>query len=167
MPGIDIAVLVVIVVGTLFLTHRLWRSGARGIRYAVALNLCFLGLVLVATMTAHQVDILYKLSHGTTPQGAVFRYDFRGYSLLLLGVLLAAAGVFLLRAGGEIGRGAGSLRAARRIVVGVLVLVVPLIPIQAFFAIPLSVIGGICVTLLLLSKRSLAVAQTVEPARSP
>lgn len=167
MPGTDIAVLVVIVVGTVFLTHRLWRNGARGMRYAVTLSLCFLGLVLVATMTAHLVDILYKLSHGTTPQGALFRYDFRVYSLLLLGVLLAAAGLFLLRSGGGIGRGAGSLLAARRIVVGVLLLVVPLIPIQAFFAIPLSVIAGICLTLLLLSKNSLAVAQRVEPARSP
>ena len=161
----EIAVLLVIALGTVVFTHRLWRMGARGWRYAVGWSLCFFGLVLVASMTAHIVEILLRLALGTTYPGPAFRYDFRAYSLLLFGVLLGTAGLFLFRLGGAIGRAGGSRLAALRAVVVVLLLVVPLIPIQAFFAVPLSILGGACLGLILIYKDSLSPAQA-EPARA-
>jgi hypothetical protein len=47
---------------------------------------------------AHCIDILTRLAIGRGYDGSVFSYDFRVYSLFLLGLVLVGAGVQLLRA---------------------------------------------------------------------
>ena len=163
----EIAVLILIAAGMMVFTRRVWRMGARGWRLAVAWSLGFLGLVLVTTMTAHILEILLKLFLRSTPQATAFRYDFRAYSLLLLGVLLGIAGLLVLRSGSAVGCDGGTVMATMRNVVVVLLVVVPLIPIQAFFAVPLTIIAGVCLTLILVSKASLTAERAAEPARSP
>jgi hypothetical protein len=64
------------------------------------------------------------------------------YSLLLLGGILTACGVRLLRAAGALADGDARGRASAAVAATcALVLVLPLIPIQSFFAVPLSVLG--------------------------
>jgi hypothetical protein len=117
----------------------------------------FLGLVLLCTMSAHLIEILGRLVVGTSSVGTALPYDFRAYSLLLLGVVLVASGVYLMRQAGALGRGEPGARAAAvRGVIVVLLLNVPLIPIQAFFAGPLSGLGGITLVLTMVGKGRVA-----------
>lgn len=117
-----------------------WRllrvRGLQGGRFAVWATVAFLGLVLIVTMTAHCLDVLSRLVIGTGHDGKVFVYDFRAYSLLLLGIVLIACGLRLLRI--SLGTGAGPSRT----VTAVVILVASLTPIQPFFAIPLTVLSG-------------------------
>ena len=150
----EIAVLLVITLGSVWFSRTLWRMGARGWQYAVAWSVRFLGLVLVTTMAAHLLEVMSRILVGLSFQGSPFPYDFRAYSLLLLGAVMVAVGAYLIHVAGVIGRGDNRARRdALRGVLVVLLLVVPLIPIQAFFAVPLSIIGGISLGLTLASVR--------------
>ncbi len=142
-PWSDLLVLLGIVASTGYWLRLLRRRGLRGGRFAVAAAVALLGLVLIFTMTAHCLDVLSRLLIGAGYDGKAFVYDFRVYSLLLLGVVLIACGVRLLRI--SLGTGAGS----GHTVTAVLILVAPLIPIQAFFAIPLTVLSGSVLLLIL------------------
>ena len=146
--SIDLAVLISIVLLTAYWTRLLWRRDARGRILVSALAAAFLGIVLVATMTAHTLDVLSRLWIGTTYQGGTFPYSFRAYSLFLLGAVLIAAGTQLL--GASLGLASASERAYRGALMWIaitLLLVLPLVPIQRFFAIPLSVLAGVVMLL--------------------
>jgi hypothetical protein len=150
MPWSDLAVLLGIVTSTACWVRLLRRRGFRGDRFAVSAAVAFLGLVLIVTMTAHCLDVLSRLVIGTSYDGAPFVYSFRAYSLLLLGVVLIGSGLRLLRISLAIGAPTADMRGqAIRAVATVLLLVAPLIPIQGFFAIPLSVLGGVSLLLVL------------------
>jgi hypothetical protein len=148
-PWSDLAVLLGILCSTGWWVTRLRRGSIRGGGFAAAAAVGFLGIVLVVTMTAHCLDIVSRLAVGTGHDGAAFVYGFRTYSLLLLGALLIASGIRLLRLSSSLGTGASSRGPALRAVLVVLALVAPLIPIHGFFAIPLSVIAGLALSLVL------------------
>jgi hypothetical protein len=80
---------------------------------------------------------------GTGYGGAAFVYDFRVYSLLLLGVVLIGTGIRLLYAAVGLSRRVPGARGTALRTLGiVLAIVAPLIPFQAVFAISLSVLSG-------------------------
>lgn len=155
-PLSDLAVLLGILVATVWWIVRLRRRGLRGGRLAAASGMAFLGLVLVVTMVAHSIDVLSRLLIGTGYDGAAFAYGFRTYSLLLLGAVLIACGTWLLRLSLLVA--ASPLDGRRRAVLAVLTvlaLVIPLVPIQGFFAIPLSAIAAVALLLVLWQLRPL------------
>jgi hypothetical protein len=149
-PWSDLVVLLAIFVSTGWWMVRLHRRGLRGGHYAVASAVALLGLALIVTMTAHCLDVLSRLASGTGYDGAAFVYNFRTYSLLLLGGVLIACGGRLLRVSSLISESSADARLqALRAVLTVLAVVIPLIPIQGFFAIPLCVIAGLAMLLVL------------------
>jgi len=157
MPLSDLIVLLVIIGGTITSAVLLWRQSIRGRSLFAAVWLSFYGLVLTAMMLAHSVEVVYRaLASRATVNNSPPIYDFRLYSLLLLGALLIWAGVECLRAAPILSRGsAEARRAAVRASVVVLAIVVPLIPIQRLFAVLLTV----------LSILSLLVLTRVSPTR--
>ena len=142
MPVADLLVLAAILLGTAAVVRRLHRAGARGRRLAAGGALVTHGVVLVVMMTAHCADVLYRLAVGSWYTGAAARYDFRLYSLLLLGGVLVAAGGGIVRDAVALAVGDGNRRrAVRRGVILSLVVVAPLLPIHAFFAVPLTALA--------------------------
>jgi hypothetical protein len=160
-PWSDLAVLLGIILSTGWWMVRQRRRGLRGGRYAAAAAVGFLGLTLVVTMTAHCLDVLSRLAIGTGYDGAPFVYNFRTYSLLLLGAVLIAGGVRLLHVASFIGTPVDARGPAVRSLLAVLALVAPLIPVQGFFAIPLSAMAGVAVPLVLWQVRP--VTRPAEP----
>ena len=148
MPSSDVVVLLAIALTTTVWVVRLWRRGVRGLRFAISAWLGFLGLVLIVALAAHCLDILSRLYAGASADGPVFTYNFRIYSLLLLGVMLIGAGINLLRAALGLSRGmASGRRSALRTLGLVVAIVLPLIPFQAFFAVPLGVLSAVTLPL--------------------
>jgi hypothetical protein len=152
MPSIDLAVLVCIVAGIAVMSVRTWRRGARRGRLAAAIAAAIYGVVLTVSMTAHNVDILSRWYIGERYDGTPLVYDFRLYSMFLLGAVLTVCGARLLQASAAIGSGDARGRSMAAWAAGcALTAVVPLIPIQSFFAVPLSVLGAGVMLLLLLA----------------
>jgi hypothetical protein len=149
MPLADIAVLVSIGISAPALAVLLRRRGLRRRRLFSAGWVGFYGVVLVVMMTAHCIDILSRLYVGKGYDGAAFTYNFRVYGLMLLGALLIACGVRLLRSALEVGHADAARGTAARTTLLVLAVVAPLIPIHSFFAIPLTALGAL--TLLVLA----------------
>jgi hypothetical protein len=164
-PWSDLVVLLGIFVSTGWWMLHLHRRGLRGGRYAAASAVAFLGLALVLTMTAHCIDVLSRLAVGTGYDGAAFVYNFRTYSLMLLGAILIACGARLVRVSLLIGASGTEARVqAIRAVLMVLALVAPLIPIQGVFAIPLCVVAGVAMLLVLWHVRPTARPAEAAPA---
>lgn len=150
----DLLVLLVIITGTSTSAVLLWRESIRGRSLFAAVWLSFYGLVLTAMMLAHSAEILYRAvvapAAGSNPAST---YNFRLYSLLLLGALLIWAGVECLRAAGSLSRGSvEARRTAIRASMVVLAIVAPLIPIQRVFGILLTVLS--ILSLLVLTRGS-------------
>jgi hypothetical protein len=141
----DILVLGGVVVGTalFFLWHR--SVHARGRQLVAATWLGFFGLLLVISMFAHSIEVLaHVFRRDVALTGDPRAYDFRTYSLLLLGGVLIVIGAGVLRAAADVGRGRTGGRAhATRRTVAALAVVLPLIPIQAFFGILVSALAGV------------------------
>jgi hypothetical protein len=135
MPHIDQIVLTLLALSLVGSIVFQARRGARGGRLAVAALATFYGLVLVTMLGGHCADVLYGLTHHLTSiHGQPFAYEWRTYSLLLFGVLLVRLGARCVVAAASLGRGAAEARAAfLRTAATVLVIVVPIIPIHAFF----------------------------------
>ena len=138
-----------------------WRRGLRGRRLAVVVFAAFYGYALVAMLAAHCADVAYStVVHHRSPDGSVFAYNWRTYSLLLFGVLLIRQGAHCLRAalrlgGGEQGARADVLRAA-----GVVqVIVLPTVPLHGVFGTAVAVWSAL--TLLVVA------AATRAPAGAP
>lgn len=98
-----------------------------------AINL-FCGAMIAALGTAHLAAVVGRALAGKgSGPGGTFVYDFRFYSLMLLGVLLVAAGVTCLSSVRRLIRGdGGGRRVAVSATVVLLALNVPLMPIQGF-----------------------------------
>jgi hypothetical protein len=162
-PWSDLAVLLAIIVSTGYWVRLLRRRGLRGGGLALSSAVAFLGLVLIVTMTAHCLDVLSRLAIGTGYDGLAFVYNFRVYSLLLLGVVLIACGLRLMRISLVIGARTPEIRGqAVGAVATVLILVAPLIPVQGFFAIPLTALSAGLLVLVLWRVRPVGVG--AEPA---
>ena len=143
MPFTDLLVLLLIFAGTSASAVLLWRRGIRGRQFFAAVWLSFYGLVLTLMMLAHSAEIVYRIvASRAAAANPGSMYNFRVYSLLLLGALLVWAGVECIRAAPGLGRGtAEARRTALRASIMVLAIVAPLIPFQRVFGILLSMLS--------------------------
>jgi hypothetical protein len=138
----------VIAGSTLVAAVRFRRRGARGRQFAGATLLGFSGATLTTMLAAHNAEIVYRLLGNPLDTMPPLKYDFRSYSLLLVGVLLMVQGGRVLRAAAAVGRGdAVAHRVALRAGLVVLAIGAPIIPIHVFFgpittALAILVIGG-------------------------
>lgn len=134
----------------------MWRRGARGRRLLAGTWVFFYGLFLALMLSMHSAVIL-GLRLFERPAGAPFVYDFKLYSLLLVGAVFITQGVRYLRAAARLAAGDGAAkRAALRASCVVLALAAPMIPVQ-FFGIVLTAGGVVSIMALLL----------LTPAREP
>jgi hypothetical protein len=146
MPHTDPIVLGLLLVSLIGSLVYQWRRGLRGGRLAVVSFAMFYALSVIVALGMHCVDVLYALTHrlksfGT---GKTFGWDWHTYSLLLFGVLMIWLGARCLRHALRMGRGDVGARTAFLRLAGVmLVIVLPLIPIQAFFAVVASALSVI------------------------
>lgn len=101
---------------------------------AVAAIDLFCGAVIVPLGTAHLVAVVGRALAGKgSGPGGTFVYNFRFYSLMLVGVMLVAAGAACLTSVRRLMRGdAAGHRLALWATVALLALNVPLMPIQGF-----------------------------------
>ena len=146
MPTSDIIVLLGTPIATIALIVRLYRLGARGRLLGAAAWMTFFGVALTLMMTTHCIEVIANTVRGggTTMTGGPWRYDFRVYSLLLMGFLLLGLGVRVVGLTTALGRGDGvARRHALRTSAMVLALTAPLIPIHAFFGWIVSVLAAI------------------------
>jgi hypothetical protein len=135
-PLADKLVLVTIALSTIVVTWALLRSGARGGRLVAGSIVAFNGVVLIAMMVGHSLDIASRLYVGRSYEGVALTYNFRIYSLFLLAAVLIACGTALVQAAFGLTRNtAGATRRGLRCAVLTLLVVIPLLPIQLFFAI--------------------------------
>ena len=116
----------------------LWQRGLRGRWLFAGTWNFFFGLFLVFMLSMHSL-VIAGLRVFDRPEGIPFTYDFYFFSLLLLGAVLIAQGVWCLRAatalpGGDSRAWSESVRAS----LIVLAIAVALIPIQ-FFGLVLTV----------------------------
>ena len=119
------------------------RRRVRGRRLLAAMLLAFAGVALTLMLAAHCAEIGYRLLGGRVYGEPPLRYDFRAYSLLLLGAVLIRQGVDALRAADGVSRGdPAAPGAARRAMGVVLAVAVPIIPIHPFFG-PLATGVGV------------------------
>jgi hypothetical protein len=168
MPHIDLLVLVTLV-ATFGVCARLqWRRGARGRRLAAGLAAGFHGSALVVMLAGHCVDILYSVAVGNrSPDGSVFAYNWRTYSLLLFGVLLVRAGVDALRIAMRLAAGDTAAHADhRRLVALVLAIVAPTIPLHGIFGWAISGLSALAAATVALAARSRAAAPLPVAATS-
>ena len=149
MPYTDPIVLGLLLVSLIGSLVYQWRRGLRGGRLAVVTVAMFYGLSAIIALGMHTVDVLYGYSHRNTSfvTGKPFAWDWHTYSLLLFGVLMIWFGVQCVRRALRLGRGDASARMEFLKLSGVILLVVlPIIPIQAFFGV---VAAGLSVIALL------------------
>jgi hypothetical protein len=149
MPYTDPIVLGLLLVSLIGSLAYQWRLGLRGGRLAVVTVAMFYGLAAIIALSMHTLDVLYGFSHrnASAITGQAFAWDWRTYSLLLFGALMIWFGARCLRLALRLGRGDTSARTEFLRFSGVILLVVlPLIPIQAMFGV---VAAGLSVIALL------------------
>ncbi len=137
--------------------HVLWEGWRRRapipLLLVAAVNVvCGLGNLLLGG--AHLVVVLSRALAGHGFSGAeVFAYDFRFYSLVLVGLLILLPGFLCLRHARGLTQGeASAYRQARRATLWLLAVNLPLIPIQGFAGM-LSALAGLNLFALLLLHR--------------
>jgi hypothetical protein len=152
----DRAVLATIAAGVAIVVFQLRKRGARGRRLFAAGWVAFFGLTLVVLMGAHSIDIvLHGIRTGSRLNGEPWRYDFQMYALHLLSAVLVWQGIRALRAAVTLADTGADVRGqAVRPVLITLAVVLPLIPIQAFFGTILTVLGGITLAVLIATPRN-------------
>jgi len=138
---IDQVVQILLLVGLLVVGIDHWRRGPRGWRLAALVFVSFYGVGVVAMMSAHCADIIHNvvLRNRSVVDGSAFTYNWRTYSLLLLGVLLIDRGIRCLRAPRRFAAGDTAARIDILRNAGVvLAITLPIIPIHAFFGVLMS-----------------------------
>ena len=151
MPYVDPIVMAALALGLVACARFAWRSGARGRSLPAIFLAAFYGHTLVVMLAAHCADVVYATVVGrSSVDGSAIGYSWRTYSLLLFGALLIRQGVLCLRAARAMARGEMAARAdVLRAAALVLALVLPLIPIHAFFGWLIS--GATALTLLVVA----------------
>ena len=151
MAIIDFVVVLTVASGTSASFALLWRRGLRRRRLIAETWLAFYGVMLVAMLGAHSAEILYRSFAGSA-MTETWAYDFRTYSLHLLAAILIWQGVTVLRAvlkatapisGPDVTRAACVTMAMG----------LPLIPIQTFFGILLTVSSIVTLAVVAVARR--------------
>jgi len=126
--------LIAMIVGTIGFAAAAHRRGVPQALVAVAAINLFCGAVIGPLGTAHLVAVVGRALAGKgSGPGGTFVYNFRFYSLALLGVMLIAAALACLTSVRSLMRGDPTgRRVALAATAVLLVLNVPLIPIQGF-----------------------------------
>jgi hypothetical protein len=136
-----------------------WRRSLRGGRLAVVTFAMFYGLAVISALGMHCLDVLYGLTHGLKSfvTGKPFAWDWHTYSLLLFGVLMVWFGVQCVRRALQLGRGNANARIEFLRLAGIMLLVVlPIIPIQPLFGLVGSGLSVIALLVVGLGGRRLA-----------
>lgn len=130
----ELLFLFTIIAATIVFAAVAWRRRVPGTLVAVAAIDLFCSALITGFGTAHLVAVVGRALAGKGHDpGRAFVYDFRFYALVLLGVLLVAAGVACLTSVRRLTRGDEAGR--RRALLATFALValnVPLMPIQGF-----------------------------------
>lgn len=154
MAAIDLVVLLTVIFATCTASKLLWRRGVRRRRLLAGVWLSFYGLLLVAMMVAHSAEILYRAyTGGTTIEDSAWAYDFRTYSLHLLGAVLIWQGITVIRS--VLALSAGSPVSSPQVTRAVwvtLAVVSALIPIQVFFGVLLTSLSVISLVVLAVAR---------------
>ncbi|HEX5830961.1 MAG TPA: hypothetical protein VFY16_08280 [Gemmatimonadaceae bacterium] len=147
MPYVDPIVLALLLIGLLASIGYQWRRGLRGRRLVVTVFAMFYGLTLMTMLSFHCIDVLYGVTHRLPSMtGAPIAYTWRTYSLLLFGALLVWLGARCVRAATRMGRGEAPARGDfLRLAVVVLAIVLPIIPIHAFFGYLISAASALTI----------------------
>jgi hypothetical protein len=167
MPYTDPIVLGLLLVSLIGSVIYQWRRGLRGGRLAVVSFAMFYSLAMISALGMHCLDVLYALTHRLKhfDTGQAFGWDWRTYSLLLFGVLLIWFGVQCLRRALRMGRGDANARAEfLRLAAVTLLIVAPVIPIQALFGVVGSALSVIALLTVGLGGRSWASAPVEDRA---
>ena len=153
MPNTDPIVLGLLLVSLMGSLVYQWRRGLRGGRLAVVTVAMFYGFAAIIALSMHTLDVLYGYSHriNSFVTGKPFTWDWHTYSLLLFGALMVWYGAQCVRRALRLGRGDANARAEfLRLSAVMLLVVLPIIPIQALFGVAaagLSVIALLVVGL--------------------
>ena len=132
-PEFYLFILKLLVTGLFAVT--VWRRGVRGRRLLASTWVFFYGLFLTVMLSTHSLVIL-GLRLFERPAGAPFVYDFKLYSLLLVGAAFISQGLRYMRAAARLSAAdGGGRREALRASYVVLGMAVPLIPVQFFGAV--------------------------------
>jgi hypothetical protein len=119
----------------------------------------FYGLAVIVALGMHSLDVLYGLTHGLRSfvTGKPFAWDWHTYSLLLFGVLMVWFGVHCVRCALRMGRGDASARIEFLRLAGIVLLImVPIVPIQPLFGVVASGLSVIALLVVGLGGRRLA-----------
>ena len=159
------ALLVVSLIGSLVF---LWRRGLRGGRLAIVTFAMFYGLAVISTLGMHSLDVLYGLTHRLTSfgTGKPFAWDWHTYSLLLFGVLMIWFGVECVRRAlrMSIGSDAHAARSEFLRLAGIMLLIVlPIIPIQPLFGAAGSLLSVIALLVVGLGGRRWRASDAAAP----
>jgi hypothetical protein len=128
---LDVVPFGAVVAATVIAGMRFWRVSPPRSRFGVAAYSYFAGAIVGALGLAHLVSVVMTAMDRSRQNQ--FVYDFRFYSLVLLGVLLVAAGFLAAIAAAGLARGdRAAWRASLAVWSAILVINVPLIPIQGF-----------------------------------
>jgi hypothetical protein len=124
-----------------------WRMGVRGRRLAVSWWAAFYGVALTVMLAAHCIEIAYNtVTHAPSFADGAFKYDFRVYSLELMGALLVVLGIRALRAAFGMARGEREARRAMlKTLAVVLAIAAPVIPIHWVFGYLVSGLSAITI----------------------
>jgi hypothetical protein len=141
MPHVDEIVMLALLLGLVACAGSQWRRGLRGARLLAVVFAAFYGYALVAMLAAHCADVAYStFVHNRSPDGSVFAYNWRTYSLLLFGALLIRQGAHCLRAALRLGGGEQAARADVLRAVGVVqAIVLPTVPLHGVFGTAVAV----------------------------
>ncbi|HET6763690.1 MAG TPA: hypothetical protein VFH27_08455 [Longimicrobiaceae bacterium] len=165
----DMMVLIATALGTIATAVAFWRMGVRGRRLAVSVWAGFYGVAMIVMLAAHCIEIAYNtLTHAPAFGGGTFKYDWRVYSLELMGVLLIVLGVRALRAAVGMARGHAEARAAMlKTLAVVLAIALPIIPIHWFFGYLVSGLTAITVMVVAALPRTLPERTAGMPSAAP
>ncbi len=118
--------------------------------------------VVIVFMSAHLSENIYRAINGII--NGTFIYDFKYYSLMLLGTLIVVAGVLYLNAAKEYIAGRSSAKKVLIFIAVIVVLTAPLIPIVTIAAIPSIACGISLLGLPFVHRRRKIIADPTTPS---
>lgn len=118
--------------------------------------------IIIVFMSAHLSENIYRAINGIN--NGTFIYDFKYYSLMLLGTLLVVAGVLYLTAAKQYIAGQTSAKKVLVYIALIVVLTAPLIPIVGIAAVPSIACAISLVGLPFVHRRKKIIADPTTPS---